>query len=150
MARRDYPDRPIVGAGAVIVEDDRVVLVLRAREPLRGHWSIPGGMVELGESLREASAREAREETGLEVEVGEVLEVFESIIPSRDPDAGKAKFHYVIIDFLCRRVSGELRAGGDALEARWVRRDELAKYEVTDSACKVINKAFEAKLRARI
>jgi len=106
MTRRDYPDRPIVGAGAVIVEDERVVLVLRAKEPLRGHWSIPGGMVELGEGLRQASAREAREETGLEVEVGEVLEVFESIIPSRDPDAGKAKFHYVIIDFLCRRISG--------------------------------------------
>lgn len=149
MPRRDYPDRPIVGAGAVIIEDDRVVLVRRAREPLRGHWSIPGGMVELGEGLRQASAREAWEETGLEVEVGEVLEVFESIIPSRDPDAGKAQFHYVIIDFLCRRTGGELRAGGDALEVRWVMREELTDYEVTESAAKVIKKAFEAKSGAK-
>lgn len=143
MVKRDYPDRPIVGVGAVIVEEDRVVLVRRGREPLLGQWSIPGGVVELGETLRQAAEREAREETGLEVEVDEVLEVFESIIPSRDPDAGKAQFHYVIIDFLCRRRSGELNPGGDALEVRWVKPEELAEYQVSDSATKVINKAFE-------
>jgi 8-oxo-dGTP diphosphatase len=141
--KRDYPDRPIVGVGAVIVADERVVLVRRGREPLLGQWSIPGGVVESGESLRQAAAREAEEETGLQVEVGEVLEVFESIVPGTESNAGKAQYHYVIIDFLCRTKSGELRAGGDALEARWVRRDELPELKVSDSACKVIAKAFE-------
>ena len=143
MMKRDYPDCPIVGVGAVIVTDEQVVLVRRGREPLLGQWSIPGGVVEVGESLRQAAAREALEETGLEVDVGEVLEVFESIVPGSKPHAGKAQYHYVIIDFLCHTKSGELRAGGDALEARWVRRDELAKFKVSDSACKVITKALE-------
>ncbi|HZR29640.1 MAG TPA: NUDIX hydrolase [Terriglobales bacterium] len=143
--KREYPDRPIVGVGAVIVMDERVVLVRRGREPLLGQWSIPGGVVELGESLRLAAAREALEETGLQVEAGEVLEVFESIVPGTESNAGKAQYHYVIIDFLCHTKSGELRAGGDALEARWVRRDQLAELKVSDSACKVIAKAFEQR-----
>ncbi|HTC94868.1 MAG TPA: NUDIX hydrolase [Terriglobales bacterium] len=140
--KREYPERPIVGVGAVIVADGQVVLVRRGREPLLGQWSIPGGVVEVGESLRQAAAREALEETGLEVEAAEVLEVFESIVPGAELNAGKAQYHYVIIDFLCHTKSGELRAGGDALEARWVRRDQLAELKVSDSACKVIAKAF--------
>ena len=141
--KREYPERPIVGVGAVIVADGQVVLVRRGREPLLGQWSIPGGVVEAGESLRQAAAREALEETGLEVEAEEVLEVFESIVPGAAPNAGKAQYHYVIIDFLCHTKSGELRAGGDALEARWVRRDQLAELKVSDAACKVIAKALE-------
>src|SRR5438270_11061929 len=115
--KRDYPDRPIVGVGAVIVRDGRAVLVRRGGEPLAGEWSIPGGILELGETLRAGAAREALEETGLVVEPGEVLEVFDRIV--RDPEQ-RVQFHYVLVDFLCRRVSGELRAGGDASAARWI------------------------------
>jgi mutator protein MutT len=139
--RRDYPDRPILGVGAVIVEGDRVLLIRRGREPLLGRWSIPGGVVEAGETLRQATMREAREETGLEVEAGELLEVFESIVPGAE--SGKSEYHYVVIDFLCRKKSGELRAGGDALEARWVRQNQLAELKVSDAASKVIHKALE-------
>jgi mutator protein MutT len=139
--RRDYPDRPILGVGAVIVESDKVVLIRRGREPLLGQWSIPGGVVEAGETLRAAVIREAREETGLEIEVGKLLEVFESIVP--DAEAGKSQYHYVVIDFLCRKKAGELRAGGDALEARWVKQDQLAELQVSEGACKVVSKAFE-------
>ena len=145
MLKRDYPDRPIVGVGAVIIEDDRVVLVRRAREPLQGQWSIPGGVVESGETLRQAAIREAREETGLEIEIGELLEVFESIIPGAESGAGKSQYHYVVIDFLARRKSGELRSGGDALEAQWVKREQLPEFKVTESTCKVIAKAFEQR-----
>jgi mutator protein MutT len=142
--RRDYPDRPILGVGAVIVESNKVVLIRRGREPLLGHWSIPGGVVEAGETLRQAVVREAREETGLEIEAGELLEVFESIVPAGEAGPGKkSQYHYVVIDFLCRRKSGEVRAGGDALEARWVKQGQLAALKVADASCKVIQKAFE-------
>src|SRR5713226_697618 len=128
MMIREYPDRPIVGVGAVIVRGDRVVLVRRGNEPRRGEWSLPGGVVELGETLRHAAEREAREETGLAVDAGEVLEVFESITPDA---AGKMRFHYVLVDFLCRVRSGELRAGGDALEARWVTGEDLPPLKIS-------------------
>ena len=139
MSRRDYPERPLVGAGAVIVRGNQVVLVKRGRPPLAGEWSIPGGVVKLGETLRQAAEREAREETGLEIEAGEVLEVFESITPDA---AGKTCYHYVIVDFLCRVKSGELRAGGDALEAKWCRAEELAEQRVSEAVSKVIRKAL--------
>ena len=138
--KRDYPDRPIVGVGAVIVRDGRAVIVQRASEPLRGQWSIPGGAVELGETVRQAAAREVPEETGWEVEVGEVLEVFDSIYP--DPD-GRMRYHYVLIDFLCRPVRGELNAGADAAQARWVEDPELAEFKVSESAMRVIRKGLE-------
>jgi 8-oxo-dGTP diphosphatase len=140
---REYPDRPLVGAGAVIIVDGRVALVRRGAQPRRGEWSIPGGLVELGETLRQAAEREALEETGLTVQAGEVLEVFESL--ERD-GKGKILYHYVVVDLECRYVSGELRAGGDATEALWAREDELAKLGVSDAATKVIRKAF-AKAR---
>ena len=139
MGRRDYPERPLVGAGAVIVRGNQVVLVRRGQPPLAGEWSIPGGVVKLGETLRQAAEREAREETGLEIEAGEVLEVFESITPD---DAGKTCYHYVIVDFLCRLKSGKLRAGGDALEAKWCRAEELAEQKVSEVASRVILKAL--------
>jgi len=137
--KREYPERPLVGVGAVIVDGDRVVLVRRAAEPMAGQWSIPGGLLELGETMRAGAAREALEETGLQVEAGEVLEVLDCIVPDAN---GKPRFHYVLIDFLCRRIAGELRAGGDSAEARWVRESELTDLGVADAAVKVIRKAL--------
>jgi 8-oxo-dGTP diphosphatase len=137
--KRDYPDRPVVGVGAVIVRDGRAVVVRRGNEPRKGEWSIPGGVLELGETLRQGAAREALEETGLTVEAGEVLEVFDSIFPDAE---GKTRYHYVLIDFLCSPVGGELRAGSDAAEVRWVTWDELQQLEVTESARKVIGKGL--------
>lgn len=138
--KRDYPDRPLVGVGAVIVHQGRAVIVQRSTEPLKGEWSIPGGALELGETLRQAAAREAREETGLIVEAGEVLEVFDAI--HRDAD-GRIRYHYVLIDFLCRLVGGELCCGGDAAQARWIGREDLPAQPLADTARRVIAKAFE-------
>jgi mutator protein MutT len=138
--KRDYPDRPLVGVGAVIVQDGRAVIVQRASEPLKGQWSIPGGLLEVGETLRQCAAREAREETGLEVEAGEVLEVLDSIYP--DPE-GRTRYHYVLIDFLCRPVGGELCAGSDAAQVRWVRREELGQFTIAPTALQVLRKAFD-------
>jgi mutator protein MutT len=137
---RDFPDRPLVGVGAVIVRDARVVIVQRSTEPLKGQWSIPGGALELGETLRACAAREAREETGLEVEAGEVLDVFDSIYP--EPD-GRFRYHYVLIDFLCRVVGGELCAGSDAAQARWISAGELSQFQLAETARRVILKALE-------
>jgi ADP-ribose pyrophosphatase YjhB (NUDIX family) len=138
--KRDYPDRPLVGVGAVIVRDNRAVIVERSTEPLKGQWSIPGGALEIGETLRQCAAREALEETGLEVEAVDVLDVFDSIYT--DPD-GRCRYHYVLIDFFCRMIGGELRAGGDAAQARWITREELGNFRITESARKVIGKALE-------
>jgi ADP-ribose pyrophosphatase YjhB (NUDIX family) len=140
---REYPDRPIVGVGAVIVDASggRVVLVRRGNPPLLGEWSLPGGVVELGETLRAAAEREAQEETGLIVKAGEVLEVLDRIIPGKD---GAVQYHYVLIDFLCRHESGELRAGGDAVDAAWAKESELPKYKLEEIAVEVVRKAFAA------
>jgi 8-oxo-dGTP diphosphatase len=138
--KRDYPDRPIVGVGAVVVDSSRALIVRRGGEPLKGHWSIPGGVVELGETLRQAAAREALEETGLVVEVGEVLEVFDSIVPDAE---GKTQYHYVLVDFLCSVVVGDLRPGSDAVDVRWIERDVLDGFEMQESAKKVVRKGLE-------
>ena len=138
--KRDYPDRPLIGVGAVIVAENRVVVVRRGHEPLKGEWSIPGGVLEVGETLRAGVAREALEETGLVVEPGEVLEVLDRIV--RDSQ-GRVQFHYVLIDFLCRPRGGELRAGGDAEEARWIGGGELEAFAVADSAAAVLRKGLE-------
>lgn len=137
--RRDYPDRPIVGVGAVIVQDRRVIVVRRNTEPLRGEWSIPGGVVELGETLRAAAAREALEETGLIVEATEVLEVFDGIYSDA---SGRIQYHYVLIDFICRPAGGELHAGTDADEVRWVREDELDTLHMQANTVRVLRKAL--------
>ncbi|HZR57788.1 MAG TPA: NUDIX hydrolase [Terriglobales bacterium] len=137
---REYPDRPLVGIGAIIVEDGRVVLIKRGHSPLLGEWSIPGGMLELSESMRQAAVREAQEETGLVVEATELLGVFDRIV--RDDD-GRTLYHYVLIDFLCRRVSGELKAAGDADDARWFTREEAGKLPLPEDTAGVIRLGFE-------
>jgi ADP-ribose pyrophosphatase YjhB (NUDIX family) len=144
--KREYPDRPIVGVGAVITDQGRVLLVKRGSPPLLGEWSLPGGVVELGETLRAAAEREALEETGLIVKAGEVLEVLDRIIPGKD---AAPQYHYVLIDFLCVVNGGEMRAGGDAADARWVRENELGKFKLEQPALEVIRKAFTAETRRR-
>lgn len=130
----------MVGVGAVIIEADRVLVVRRATEPLKGQWSIPGGVLELGETLRAGAAREAEEETGLTVEAGEVLDVFDRIVPDAQ---GKTRYHYVLVDFLCRRLSGEARAGSDVSETRWITLRELDSFAIAEPAAAVIRKGFE-------
>jgi len=129
-----------VGVGAIIIQGNQVVLVKRGHAPLQGKWSIPGGVLEIGETLRKAAIREAFEETGLSIEPGELLGVFERVLPD---EKGRMKYHYVLIDFLCRRVAGELAAGDDADEVRWFRRDELAALELARETEEVIRKGFE-------
>jgi ADP-ribose pyrophosphatase YjhB (NUDIX family) len=145
-----------VGVGAVIVDSGRVVVIRRGRAPLLGEWSIPGGVVELGETVREAAAREAIEETGLVVDVGEprgpesirgqpavgpgrMLGVFDRVVLD---DAGRVRFHYVLVDILCTVISGELCAGGDAADARWVNQEELQALPIEEAAREVLFNAL--------
>jgi 8-oxo-dGTP diphosphatase len=140
---REYPESPFVGVGAVIVRDDRVLLVKRGKPPLLGEWSLPGGVLECGETLREAAIREAREETGLVVDVGEMLGVYERIVRSDD---ARVRYHYVLIDFLCRRTGGELSAASDAAEVRWFTLKELPALNLAQDTLEVIENGF-ARLR---
>jgi ADP-ribose pyrophosphatase YjhB (NUDIX family) len=136
---REYPERPLVGVGGVVVDGERVLVVRRATPPLLGEWSIPGGLLEIGEKLREGVAREILEETGLKVEVGEVLDVFDSIFPDAD---GCAQYHYVLIDFLCRPVEGTAAAATDVSEVRWVLAQELEPLGMRQVTQEVIRKAL--------
>jgi 8-oxo-dGTP diphosphatase len=135
---REFPDSPIVGVGGVIVRDGRALIIKRANEPYKGQWSIPGGRVELGETLAAAVRRELREETGLEIEVGPLIDVFERI----QHDDGRVRYHFVIVDYVCRCVGGTLCAGDDAADAVWVRSDELANYDIRESAVAVIREGL--------
>jgi len=137
--KREFPEVPLVGVGAIIIENDRVVLVKRAHPPLQAQWSIPGGVLEVGELMREAAGREAREETGLVVEPGELLGVYDRVL--RDGEK-RVQYHYVLIDFLCRRVAGDLMAGGDAAEVRWFARAELSALKLAEDTLDVICKGF--------
>jgi ADP-ribose pyrophosphatase YjhB (NUDIX family) len=136
---REYPDNPLVGVGAVIVEQNRVLLIRRGTPPLLGEWSLPGGVLECGETLREAVVREAREETGLVVETGEMLGVYERLIRG---DEERVRYHYVLIDFLCRPVGGDLEAGSDAADVRWFARDELPALNLAYDANDVVLKGL--------
>lgn len=144
---RAYPDRPFVGVGAVIVHDGNVVLVRRKYEPLKGTWSLPGGAVELGETLEECVAREMQEETGLDVRVGPVIEVFDRI--SRDPE-GRVHYHYVLVDYLCWRIGGALRAGSDVDDVALADPSGLSPYELTEKAQAVIARALKLAQRAPV
>ena len=136
---RQYPGQPIVGVGAVIVDGRRVVLVKRRFEPLAGQWSLPGGRLELGETLEAGLSREMREETGLDVEVGPVVDVFDRIL--LDPER-KVRYHYVLIDYLCRPIRGSLSHGSDVDAAEFVAPEDLGRYRLTPKATSVIEKAL--------
>ena len=142
--KREFPEFPLVGVGAIIIDGDRVLLVKRAHPPIQGQWSIPGGVLEVGEMIREAAVREAREETGLIVDPGELLGVYDRIL--RDPEH-RVQYHYVLIDFLCRPIGGELVAASDAAEVRWFGREELASLNLAEDTQDVIRKGF-AQLRS--
>ncbi|OFW19528.1 MAG: NUDIX hydrolase [Acidobacteria bacterium RIFCSPLOWO2_02_FULL_65_29] len=142
---KEFPTRPVIGVGAVILDGDRVLLVKRGHAPLKGEWSLPGGAVELGETLEDALAREVREETGLEVTIGAVLEVFDRIDRTSD---GRIAYHFVIVDFACAPAGGLLAHASDAEDARWVSVGELGAYQVTEKATAVIQKAFELTRRS--
>ncbi len=149
---REYPERPVVGIGGVIIDQGRTLLIRRGSEPLLGEWSITGGTLELGESLEEGVARELREETGIEVRVLELIEVFDQVyLDDESTNLGmkrRPRFHFVIADYLCERLSGEPRAGSDVTDVAFAREDELARFHLTETATRVVKKAF-AMDRAR-
>jgi len=147
---REYPEKPIVGVGGVVIEEGRALLIRRGSEPLLGQWSIPGGTLELGETLAEGTERELKEETGLVVRVLDLIEVFERINFGRGADETWAtpeekrrpRFHFVIADYLCERLSGEPVAGGDVAAVAWAGESELDRFALTPTATRVIRKAF--------
>lgn len=147
---REYPERPVVGIGGVIIDQGRTLLIRRGSEPLLGQWSIPGGTLELGESLQEGVARELREETGIDVRVLDLIEVFDRIFPADGSAVATVKqgprFHFVIADYLCERLSGEPRAGSDVTDVVYAREDELQKFDLTETATRVLKKAFAMAL----
>ncbi len=136
---REYPERPLLGVGGVVIERGRVLIVRRASEPLKGEWSIPGGLVELGERLLDAVQREVQEETGLLVEPGEVLELFDSIWKDAD---GRCQYHYVLVDYLCHVTGGDLQAASDVSDARWVAEREIEDFGLRPATLAVIRKGF--------
>jgi len=139
---REYPERPVLGVGVVLLDGDRVLLVRRGRPPSEGKWSVPGGAVEAGETLREAAARELREETGLEARIGPIVEVVERVV--RD-EAGGCRYHFVIVDLLATEPRGPLAAASDAADARFVPVDEVALLDTTEGLAPVIARARELR-----
>ena len=156
---REYPDRPVVGVGGVVIDKGRALLIRRGTEPLLGQWSIPGGTLELGESLEHGVVRELKEETGLAVRIVEMIEVFDRIYEDEADAAGGRtlesssdnvpaakkkgpRFHYVIIDYLCERIDGEAKAGSDVTDVAFASEDELAPYGLTETATRILRKAF--------
>jgi ADP-ribose pyrophosphatase YjhB (NUDIX family) len=149
---KEYPERPVVGIGGVIIDEGQALLIRRGSEPLRGEWSIPGGTLELGESLEEGVARELLEETGIEVRVLELIEVFDRVFLEDGATGRQAKrkprFHFVIADYLCERVRGVAHAGSDVTDVAFAREEELSRFQLTATATRVLKKAF-AMDRAR-
>ena len=139
---RRYPPRPVVGVGALILDSGRILLVERGKEPLAGYWSLPGGGVEAGERLEDAIRREVFEETGLEVSVGSIATVFERIMPDL---SGRCEYHYVLIDFYCTPVGGELRPGDDSNRAEWLEIGALPELRMTEGTREVIQTCCLAK-----
>src|SRR5208282_362576 len=137
--QREYPERPLVGVGGVVIQDGRALLIRRGGPPLQGEWSIPGGTLELGESIADGIRRELLEETGVEVRVGELIEVFDRIFPDV---SGRIQYHFVIVDYLCEVVRGEARAGSDVTDIAWAREEELPRYSLSAAANRVIRRAF--------
>ncbi len=136
---RRYQSRPMPGVGALIFEAGNILLVERGSEPLKGYWSLPGGLLEMGERLEAAIRREVLEETGLEIEPVSIFEIFERIMP--DPD-GRIEYHFVLIDYICRVTGGQLRAASDVSAVRWVPKPRLCDYRLTEGTLAVIERAF--------
>lgn len=138
--RRKYPRAPIAAVGVIVRLDDQILLIQRGKDPSKGYWSFPGGAIELGETAQEAARREAREETGLELELMGVATIVDNV--TRD-DAGQVAYHYVIIDYFARPVSGALRAGSDVSDVRWVRYDDLDTLPVTEKAGRILQELLD-------
>jgi 8-oxo-dGTP diphosphatase len=136
----ERPARPVLGAAAVVIHDGRVLLIRRGHAPDAGEWSIPGGAVDLGESVEAALQREVREETGLDIAVGAFLEIYQRV--ERDAD-GSVRFHFVVLDYAATVIGGTLSAGDDAAEAAWVDSSDLDRYAVADSIRRVIARALQ-------
>jgi 8-oxo-dGTP diphosphatase len=151
---REYPDRPVVGIGGVVIENDRVLLIRRGTEPLLGQWSIPGGTLELSESLQEGVARELLEETGLEVRVLDLIDAFDRIYVEPGEGGGGTpkgpRFHYVIVDYLCERISGEAVAGSDVTDVAFAAENELEPFQLTPTATRIIKQAFAMYRQKRV
>jgi 8-oxo-dGTP diphosphatase len=139
VKERTFPERPWLGVGGLVFKDDQVLLIKRGREPGLGQWSIPGGMVDAGETVKEAVQREIQEETGLVVEVLDLVEVFERIIPNNQ---GRIQYHYVVLDYLCRVVGGRLEASSDAAEAFFTPISALEDLKLFPETERVILKAY--------
>ncbi len=137
---RRFPLHPVPGVGALIIDNGRILLIERGHEPLKGYWSLPGGAIETGEHLEDALRREVREETGLEVDILHMVEVFERIMPC---ESGKTEYHYILLDYICRPTGGTLQASDDAARAAWFTPDEIAGLKITLGTPRVIEKAFE-------
>jgi 8-oxo-dGTP diphosphatase len=150
---REYPDRPVVGIGGVVIENGRVLLIRRGTEPLLGQWSIPGGTLELSESLQEGVARELLEETGLEVRVLDLIDAFDRIYIEPGEGGGgtasRPRFHYVIVDYLCERISGDAIAGSDVTDVAYAAEDQLDKFQLTPTATRIIKQAFAMSRQKR-
>jgi 8-oxo-dGTP diphosphatase len=140
---RRYPERPLVGVGAIILRHDQVLLVQRGSEPSYGKWSVPGGLVELGESLQEAVAREVKEEVGLDVQVHDLVVALDRVIPDQD---GKIEYHYILLDFLCESHIGEPTPASDVLDCAFVAIPSLPQYDLTRGTAKAILRVY-AKIR---
>jgi ADP-ribose pyrophosphatase YjhB (NUDIX family) len=141
---RRYPSRPILGVGAIVLDRDRVLLVERGKPPLEGYWSLPGGVLEVGERLEDGIRREVLEETGLEIRPRGVVEIFERIMLD---DAGTPEYHYVLVDYLCRAIGGRLCAASDCARAEWVPRRRLNEFKITTGTPSVIEKAFRQRAK---
>jgi ADP-ribose pyrophosphatase len=141
--KRQYPDRPIVAVGAAVCRDGRVLIVQRGKAPSKGVWTVPGGAVDLGETMRQAAAREVLEETGLQIQVGEVVGILDNIVrDSGSPSPAGILYHYAIVDFAAQYVSGDLNPSDELMDAAWVHPSELDAYRVPAKAQEVLLKAL--------